>query len=103
MKRFLFLLAWAEGSDSAGGDATEVQSQQDLMPEFLKGNQHIFAVEIQVSTFEDDDDVSEIASKYGYAEAFYNNYTAHDSVSVTTELPANYKIIFPCKRVMVNL
>lgn len=80
MKTFLFLLAWCEGSDSCDDD-TNVRSQSDLMPEYLKGNEAIFALEIK------GDITVETAQKWGYTEAFFNNYTAHDSVSECVEIP----------------
>jgi hypothetical protein len=78
-RTFLFLLAWAEGSDSAGGELTNINSQDDLLPEYQKGNEHIFALVIR-SAYE------EVAEKYGYAKAFHDNYTGEDSVSNLIEI-----------------
>lgn len=83
MNRYLFLLAWVEGSDSASGEETKVHSQDDLYPQLMAGNEHIFAVEVRCSR-------EDIAAAYGYREAFFDNYTAHDSVSEVQELEDNW-------------
>jgi hypothetical protein len=77
-KRFLFLLCWVEGSDSASGDLTSVHSQDDLLPQFKDDNEHIFALYIEAPN-------EEIASAFGYKRAFFDNYTAHDTVSICDE------------------
>jgi len=83
-KRFLFLLAWASGSDGEAdnlepGEHTRVEKQSDLREQFDKGNENILALEIWASN-------EEIAAAFGYKEAFMNNYTAHDSVSSCEEI-----------------
>jgi hypothetical protein len=79
MKKYLFLLAWFEGSEGAGGDPTNVHSIDDLLPEYKKGNQYIFALRIEAIN-------EEVASKYGYARAFHENYTGHDTTSTYMEI-----------------
>ena len=68
MKRYLYLLAWVEGSDSAGGEATKVNDQKDLYPEYSFNNPHIFAIEIEA-------DSADIAQVYGNARAWHDGYT----------------------------
>ena len=94
MKRYLFLLAWVEGSDSASGDYTNVHSQEDLHSEFMKGNEFIFAVDIHAPN-------DEIACAFGYAEAFYDNYTAADSTSTCLEV--NETDTFPSHVKTINV
>lgn len=91
MKFFLFLLAWVEGSESAGNDKTGVIKQSDLMTQYLRGNKHIFAVEIAVpgSFLISSKDAKEIAYRFGCTEAFRANYTAHDSVSICQAIHNN--------------
>src|ERR1700677_1519072 len=74
MKTYLFLLAWCDGSDSACGEATGVDSQDDLLPEYRKGNEHIFALYIAAPN-------EGLAADAGYSRAFHENYTGYDSVS----------------------
>jgi hypothetical protein len=74
MKRYLFLLAWLEGSDSAGGDLTGINKTDDLYPQFVAGNDYILAVDIIAPN-------DEIAMAFGFWTAFRNNYTALDSCS----------------------
>lgn len=78
-KRYLFLVAWVEGSDTASGELTQVNDQSDLVPQFLTGNQHVMAVEVFAPN-------EEIAYAFGCKEAFDNNYTGHDSVSMVVEI-----------------
>ena len=82
-KRFVFLLAWVSGSDSACGEDTKINSQDDLMKEFLNRNPNIFAVEIYAEN-------EEIAYAFGCKEAFFDNFTAHDSVSICEEWDKSY-------------
>lgn len=87
MRRYLFLLAWVEGSDSSADEPTGIHDQDDLLPEYKKGNEHVFAVEIRLPQISMNEFIDyEIAKRYGYAEAFFNNYTAHDSVSTLEEI-----------------
>lgn len=84
MNRYLFLLSWVEGSDSAGGESTGIHEPHDLLPQHLNGNKHVFAVEIQA-------DSEEIATVYGRAAAWHDNYTAYDSVTDVVLLVANHE------------
>jgi hypothetical protein len=79
MKKYLFLLAWVEGSDSASGDATGVFDQKDLLPEYIKGNEYVFAVRIVAPNID-------LAANFGYTEAFHENYTGYDTVSNIFEI-----------------
>lgn len=74
MKRYLFLLAWIDGSDGAGGDPTGVSEQDDLLPEYQNGSHYVFALRVEAIN-------EEVASMYGYAKAFHENYTGHDTLS----------------------
>jgi hypothetical protein len=74
MKKYLFLLAWFDGSDGAGGDPTGVHKQGDLLPEYKRVNEHVFALRVEAPN-------EEIASAFGYARAFHENYTGHDTTS----------------------
>lgn len=75
MKTYLFLLAWIQGSDSADGEETNVNKQSDLLPEFLAGNDSIFAREIVAPN-------KDVANVFGSAAAFHDNYTGANSLSV---------------------
>lgn len=72
---FLFLLAWVDGSDSAGGESTKVHEQSDLYLQFKQKNEHVFALIIKAPN-------ATVAKAFGYSTAFFNDYTAHDSVSI---------------------
>ena len=85
MKRYLFLLAWMHGSDSASDDPTNVYSQDDLRKQFDLGNEYIFAVDIHASS-------ADIAAAYGYKLAFFNNYMAYDSLSVLIRINKRLKL-----------
>lgn len=85
MKRYLFLLAWIDGSDSACGENTKVHCQEDLTEQFDNGNENVFAVDIHASN-------ADIASAYGYKMAFFNNYTAYDSLSVLVRVNKRLKL-----------
>ena len=79
MKKYLFLLAWMDGSDGAGGDPTSVEEQDDLLLEYENGSEYVFALRIEAIN-------EEVASKYGYAAAFHENYTGHDTLSTCLEI-----------------
>lgn len=104
-KRYLFLMAWVVGSEGAYGDATRVHSQSDLMPEYLKGNEHIFAVEIvdgcNPFNWECVLPPVDIAYALGCKEAFDNNYTAYDTVSVIDELDDSFQHPAPVKTIQL--
>lgn len=92
MKRYLFLLAWVSGSESEEDNydpelegSSKVKSQEDLKTEFLNLNEHIFAREIHAPD-------SVVASALGYKEAFFDNYTAHDSLSICEEIAAGEEL-----------
>lgn len=91
MKRYLFLAAWVEGSDSAfdnNNGYNGVNSQHDLIPCFLaKRDDNLIAVIIEGAPND------EVASTYGRAECWHHNMTAHDSVSLSIELDS--EIIAP--------
>lgn len=87
MNRYLFLTAWLEGSDSAGGELTQVHVQDDLWTQYLSNNPHIFAVEVLADSID-------IANVYGRAKAWSDNYTAYDTVSVVVKLDEDYQ--HPC-------
>jgi hypothetical protein len=87
MKTYLFLLAWVDGSEGASGDPTNVHGQDDLLPEYQKGSEYIFALYIRAPN-------EGVASNYGYARAFHENYTGYDTVS-TCEL-VKWNIPNPC-------
>lgn len=81
-KRYLFLLAWVDGSDSADMEnhvESGVEDCHDLMPQFLAGNRHIFAIMIHATSLE-------IAEAFGAAAAFNQNFTSNDTVSTVEEL-----------------
>jgi hypothetical protein len=79
MKHYLFLLAWVDGSASAAGVKTKVKNTTDLRVQFDDDNENIFALVINAAN-------DDIASAFGYKEAFFENYYAHDSISVVHEL-----------------
>lgn len=99
--RYLFLCAWAEGSDSAGGEATKVNNQNDLYPQFMVGNSHIMGVEVIVNDAYglSADKQEEIANAYGCAEAFSENYTGYDSTSLIMAIPNDWK----CPNLIVTI
>jgi hypothetical protein len=75
MKTYLFLLAWVDGSEGAGGDDTNVDDQDDLLPEYNKGSEHVFALYIAAPN-------ETIARDVGYSRAFHDNYTGYNTVSI---------------------
>lgn len=87
MRKFLFLIGWVEGSDTAvdndpinGGGKTGIHNQDDLLPQFKAGNENVLAVVFHILVPQVD--AKEIATAFGYKEAFHHNYTAHDSTSI---------------------
>lgn len=96
MIRYLFLTAWVENSDSASGDPTSVHDSMDLWPQYQKGNPYVFAVEIQGAMSEQQ------AIVYGRAEAWHDNYTAHDAVSDVVTLTHDYQHPNPVKVITVR-
>jgi len=100
MRQYLYLIAWAAFSPSSGDQDTQVYSQADLLPQYLAGNEWIFAVKINVS-FGDNSISDEIAAKCGDAEAFHHNYTAWDSTSICMCIPHYFKHPREIKEVFV--
>lgn len=83
--KFLFLLSWIHGSDGACGEKTKVRTQADLLPQYQNGNQHILSVLIEGT------ENKEIASAFGYMEAFDCNYTGENSVSMCLKVGPTFK------------
>jgi len=79
MKKFLFLLCWIDGSDSACGEATGVHNSEDLFPLFELGNDYIFNVIITAEN-------AHVANFIGKGAAFDDGYTSPDTVSVVIEI-----------------
>jgi hypothetical protein len=90
MKRFLFLIGWIHGSDTAEGMGVETKLRRysDLLPQFKKGNKNVFAVEVRAPN-------EDMACTIGYREAFFADYTSFDSVSNIIPLKDDYK--YPAK------
>jgi hypothetical protein len=85
--RFLFLLAWMHGSEGAennGTPETKVNKQEDLIKQFKKGNENVFAVEVFAPS-------QDIANAIGCREAFHDNFTGYDTLSIIMPLAANEK------------
>ena len=89
MNHYLYLIAWAAFSESSGFVDTKVNTQEDLLPQYLAGNEHVFAVKINVALNERYS-VEDIATKYGDSAAFHANYTAWDSTSICICVPADF-------------
>lgn len=83
MKKWLFLIAWMDGSDEGG--ANGVHTQNDLYPQHQAGNEHVTAFEIEADT-------KEVAYEKGYKEAFFENYTAYNSFSVLIDLETGKEV-----------
>ena len=86
MNRYLFLCAWADGSDGAGGDDTRVECPEDLYSEYITGSEHIFALVVVT-------DKSINARMCGQSRAFEENYTEYDTVSDVILLDSEYKAL----------
>jgi hypothetical protein len=95
MNRYLFLISWISGSPSNCGEENGIESYTDLFPEFEKGNQSVFAVEIIAPN-------PEIAGAFGLAEAFDNNYYETDSASTLMELDPGYTFAEQPYKVVVS-
>jgi len=74
MKKYLFLIAWAAGSDGACGVDTKIRSQKDLVKQHRAGNPEVWTIEIQA-------DNEESAWDKGYRAAFFENWIANDTFS----------------------
>lgn len=81
-KTYLFLLAWYQDNESGGGTPTNVSSQDDLLSEYQKGNEHIFAFLIEAPN-------EKLAADTGCAMAFHENYTRYDTTSTCSDVVAN--------------
>lgn len=66
-------------------EETHVSSSKDLIKQFRKKNESVFAVEIYATS-------EDVAMALGYKEAFFENYTAHDSTSDLIEISKRYKM-----------
>jgi len=91
-KRYLFLLAWVSGSEGACGEETHIYESDDLYPQYTLGSDNIFAVEIWAPS-------DKIAWALGYQEAFFNNFTANDSVSDLVEIDLDEEVLFEVKSI----
>lgn len=72
--KFRFYIAWVDGSDGACGDETKIKSTSDLVPEYNKGNEHVSMRVIEADTIEQ-------ALDKGYRWAFFENFTACDTLT----------------------
>jgi hypothetical protein len=95
MTNYLFLIAWIHGSETAPED-THVHDQDDLLPEYLKGNEEVFALLITAPN-------EEVAACIGYKEAFFQNYTAYDSLSFLEETGPKIQARADTKRIFANV
>ncbi len=90
--RYLFLLAWVDSSDGACSEETHIYESDDLYPQYTQGNDHIFAVEIWAPS-------DKIAWALGYQEAFFDNFTAQDTVSDLVEIGQDEELPFEVKSI----
>jgi hypothetical protein len=88
-------MAWVEGSDTALSEPTRVYSQEDLLPQFHAGNDYVYAVAIDAPN-------EETATAFGYKEAFFDNYTARDAVSMIMEVDHSFVLPSHVKQVKVQ-
>lgn len=79
MKKYRFYIAWMDGSDGAGGGATGIHTQDDLIPEYSKGNDN-------VNTWDFECENEEMAYLLGFNKAFFENWTAQDTFSIVQEI-----------------
>jgi len=79
MKKYRFYIAWMSESDSNCGEENGINTQKDLISEYIKGNE-------SVDTWVFECENEEMAYLLGYKEAFFMNYTAQDSFSVVEEI-----------------
>lgn len=91
-KRFLFLVAWVEGTESAAfmdaGD-TNVHENEDLLTEYKDGNESVLAVEIFAPN-------SDVAAAIGWRHAITEeagSYTLDDTLSDVIEIGADEKLV----------
>ena len=81
MKRYLFLAAWVEGSESSIV-SNGVHTQADLLPRFQAGETEMISLVIEAPN-------ETVAEAFAYRECWNANMTAHDSVSIIIELTNN--------------
>lgn len=67
MNRYLFLIAWFEGSDS-------LEAENDLLPRFEAGETEMFSVLVMAPSLH-------VATAYGCERAFHENFTGFNTVS----------------------
>ena len=73
MKKCKFLIGWFDGSDGACGDNTGIKTPDDLIRLHSEGSEHVSCFKYEAPEgFE---------WEVGAAQAFKENFTAHDSVS----------------------
>lgn len=90
MDKYLFLVAWIHGSDSSFGlPETHVHKQEDLLKQWQANNDQVLAILVSNAPNE------KIAEGLGYREAFFQNYTAHDSLSQVIELSVDEFVDMP--------
>jgi hypothetical protein len=77
MPTYYFYIGWAHESDGACGDPTQIKSQEDLVPQYEAGG--------AVARYEYEAP-AEFAWEVGAAQAFRDNYTAHDTFSIVEEV-----------------
>lgn len=85
MKRYLFLIAWMDGSDGACGAHTGIHSQNDLHPQYEADNEDVTGWEIEA-------DNPEVAYDKGYRKAFFENFTAQDTFTVVIDLETGEEV-----------
>ena len=73
--KYMFLLAYVSGSEGNCEEDNNITCSDDLIEEYKAGNPAIFAKEYYAFSEEE-------ALAYGYRDAFFENYTAHDTVSI---------------------
>jgi len=73
-RKYRFYIAWLAGSNNAGGEDTGINSVEDLIPEYYKKNEHVTTWDIEAEN-------EGQANVIGYHNAFFDNWTAIDSVT----------------------
>ena len=79
LKHYVFYIAWVQDSPGAGGEDTNINTQDDLIPQFQAGNGFVSAY---FFTAPDDD----AAYAIGESHAFREGYMATDTVSTCMEV-----------------
>jgi hypothetical protein len=78
MKRYLFLAAWVEGSESSSS-LNGVHSQADLLPRFKAGEKDMISLVIEGAPNE------KVAEAFAYRECWHDNMTAHQPIPWSPE------------------